>query len=109
TDEGVIKPKGFIHWVSHPNKCEVRIYEKLFLHPNPEDRKEVPNGFLSDINPNSLTINSNALADDGIKNAKILDKFQFERVGYFSVDSDTTNDKYVFNQTVTLKEDKRAS
>ncbi|CAF4131198.1 unnamed protein product [Rotaria sp. Silwood1] len=64
-----------------------------FLHPNPEDRKEVPNGFLSDINPNSLTINSNALADDGIKNAKILDKFQFERVGYFSVDSDTTNEK----------------
>ena len=68
TDEGVTKPKGFIHWVSHPNKCEVRVYERLyvlsyyliylsifslfsFLHPNPEDKKEVPNGFLSDINP----------------------------------------------------------
>ncbi|CAF1062016.1 unnamed protein product [Rotaria sordida] len=107
TDEGVVKPKGFIHWVSHPNKCEVRIYERLFLHSNPEDRKQVPDGFLSDINLNSLTINSNAFADDGIKNAKVLDKFQFERVGYFSVDSDTTNEKYVFNRTVTLKEDKR--
>jgi glutaminyl-tRNA synthetase len=68
TDEGVTKPKGFIHWVSHPNKCEIRLYERLyvdlihcaiylsmfclfsFLHPNPEDRKEVPEGFLSDIN-----------------------------------------------------------
>ncbi|CAF3793634.1 unnamed protein product [Adineta steineri] len=107
TDEGVAKHKSFIHWVSHPNKCEVRLYERLFLHPNPEDKTEVPDGFLSDINPNSLIINSNAFADDGIKNAKILDKFQFERIGYFSVDQDTTDEKYVFNRTVTLKEDKQ--
>ncbi|CAF3815691.1 unnamed protein product, partial [Rotaria sp. Silwood1] len=58
---------------------------------------------------NSLTINSNTLTNDGIKNAKVLDKFQFERVECFSVDPDTTNEKYVFNRTVTLKEDKRAS
>ncbi|CAF5134229.1 unnamed protein product, partial [Rotaria sp. Silwood1] len=58
---------------------------------------------------NSLIINKNALADDGIKNAKPFDKFQFERVGFFSVDPDSTNDKYIFNRTVSLKEDKRAS
>ncbi|CAF3525893.1 unnamed protein product [Rotaria sordida] len=109
TDEGVSKPKGFIHWVSHPIKCEIRLYDPLFFHSNPDDPKEVPGGFLSDINPNSLTINKNALADDGIKNAKPFDKFQFERVGFFSVDPDSTNDYYVFNRTVSLKEDKRAS
>ncbi|CAF2330710.1 unnamed protein product [Rotaria sp. Silwood2] len=109
TDAGVSKPKGFIHWVSHPNKCEIRLYDRLFFHPNPDDPKEVPRGFLTDINTDSLTINKNALADDGIKNAKPLDKFQFERVGFFSVDPDSTNDNYVFNRTVSLKEDKRAS
>ncbi|CAF4136577.1 unnamed protein product [Rotaria socialis] len=109
TDQGIAKPKGFIHWVSHPNKCEIRLYDRLFIHANPDDPKEVPGGFLSDINTNSLTINNNALADDGIKNSKPFDKFQFERVGFFSVDPDSTNDNYVFNRTVSLKEDKRAS
>ncbi|XP_053173556.1 glutamine--tRNA ligase [Scomber japonicus] len=98
------KPKAFIHWVSQPLKCEVRLYERLFLHKHPEDPSEVPNGFLSDINPNSLNISS-ALVDTSVRGAKVFDKFQFERVGYFSLDPDSTADKLVFNRTVTLKED----
>ncbi|XP_061687568.1 glutamine--tRNA ligase isoform X1 [Syngnathoides biaculeatus] len=99
------KPKAFIHWVSQPLVCEVRIYERLFLHKHPEDPAEVPNGFLSDINPNSLQVITSAFVDTSVKGAKVLDKFQFERVGYFSLDPDSTVDKLVFNRTVTLKED----
>nr|XP_015823747.2 glutamine--tRNA ligase [Nothobranchius furzeri] len=99
------KPKAFIHWVSQPLVCEVRLYDRLFLHKHPEDPSEVPNGFLSDINPNSLQVVSSALVDTSVKGAKVLDKFQFERVGYFSLDPDSTSSKLVFNRTVTLKED----
>uniref|UniRef100_A0A4W6EP55 Glutamine--tRNA ligase n=1 Tax=Lates calcarifer TaxID=8187 RepID=A0A4W6EP55_LATCA len=99
------KPKAFIHWVSKPLTCEVRLYERLFLHKHPEDPSEVPNGFLSDINPNSLQVISSALVDTSVKGAKVFDKFQFERVGYFSLDPDSTADKLIFNRTVTLKED----
>ncbi|CAF1173618.1 unnamed protein product [Didymodactylos carnosus] len=103
------KPKGFIHWVSHPSTCEIRLYDRLFIHPNPDDPKEVPNGFLSDINVNSLTINSHALIDSGFKDGKPFDKYQFERIGFFSIDPDTTSEKFVFNRTVALKEDKKAN
>uniref|UniRef100_A0A671WZ01 Glutamine--tRNA ligase n=1 Tax=Sparus aurata TaxID=8175 RepID=A0A671WZ01_SPAAU len=105
SSETTEKPKAFIHWVSQPLVCEVRLYERLFLHKNPEDTSEVPNGFLSDINPHSLQTISGALVDISVKGAKALDKFQFERVGYFSLDPDSTADKLVFNRTVTLKED----
>ncbi|XP_033825332.1 glutamine--tRNA ligase [Periophthalmus magnuspinnatus] len=99
------KPKAFIHWVSEPLACEVRLYERLFLHKHPEDSSEVPGGFLSDINPNSLQTISSAFIDISVKGAKVFDKFQFERVGYFSLDPDSTANKLVFNRTVTLKED----
>uniref|UniRef100_A0A3Q3ETX9 Glutamine--tRNA ligase n=1 Tax=Labrus bergylta TaxID=56723 RepID=A0A3Q3ETX9_9LABR len=99
------KPKAFIHWVSQPLVCEVRLYERLFLHKHPEDPSEVPSGFLTDINPNSLHTISSALVDTSVKGAEVFDKFQFERVGYFSLDPDSTSDKLVFNRTVTLKED----
>uniref|UniRef100_A0A1A7YBV8 Glutamine--tRNA ligase n=1 Tax=Iconisemion striatum TaxID=60296 RepID=A0A1A7YBV8_9TELE len=105
SSETAEKPKAFIHWVSQPLVCEVRLYERLFLHKHPEDPSEVPNGFLSDINPNSLQLISNALVDTSVKAAKVFDKFQFERVGYFSLDPDSTSSKLVFNRTVTLKED----
>nr|CAG4634624.1 EOG090X01EL [Alona affinis] len=98
------KPKAFIHWVSQPVSVEVRLYERLFQHQNPEDANEVPGGFLSDINLNSLTV-VQAAADKSLVGAKVYDKFQFERVGYFSVDPDSNNDKLVFNRTVILKED----
>ncbi|KFP92495.1 Glutamine--tRNA ligase, partial [Apaloderma vittatum] len=79
------KPKAFIHWVSEPLVCEVRLYERLFLHKNPEDPCEVPGGFLSDLNPDSLRVISNALVDVSVLSARPFDKFQFERLGYFSV------------------------
>ncbi|KAG5282384.1 hypothetical protein AALO_G00055410 [Alosa alosa] len=105
TTDSAEKPKAFIHWVSKPLECEVRLYERLFLHKNPEDSAEVPGGFLSDINPNSLHIIQDALVDQSVANTKVFNKFQFERVGYFSVDPDSTPKKLVFNRTVTLKED----
>uniref|UniRef100_A0A673L3P3 Glutamine--tRNA ligase n=1 Tax=Sinocyclocheilus rhinocerous TaxID=307959 RepID=A0A673L3P3_9TELE len=105
SSDSVEKPKAFIHWVSDPLRCEVRMYERLFLHKNPEDPAEVPAGFLSDINPNSLTVIESALVDRSVGKAKVFEKFQFERVGYFSLDPDSTSEKLVFNRTVTLKED----
>ena len=100
------KPKAFIHWVADPVKIEVRLYERLFKHKNPEDPSEVPNGFLSDINENSLAVVPKALADKHVSGSKVFDKFQFERNGFFSVDPDTDGaGKLVFNRTVSLKED----
>jgi len=100
------KPKAFIHWVSSPQDVEVRMYSRLFKHKNPEDSSEVPGGFLSDIADNTLEVRK-GLADGHIKGANILDKFQFERLGFFCVDrdSDPSKGKLVFNLTVGLKED----
>ncbi|KAI8772081.1 glutamine--tRNA ligase [Biomphalaria glabrata] len=98
------KPKAFIHWVSQPVTCEVRIYDRLFNHKFPEDTTQVPGGFLSDVNPNSLEVITDAMVDKSVVGAKVYDKFQFERSGYFSVDPDSTKGKLVFNRTVTLKE-----
>ncbi|KAJ7317122.1 hypothetical protein JRQ81_003284 [Phrynocephalus forsythii] len=103
--EAAEKPRAFIHWVSDPLVCEVRQYERLFLHKNPEDPTEVPGGFLSDVNPDSLCVIEEALVDRSVCGAKLFAKFQFERLGYFSVDPDSTEAKLVFNRTVTLKED----
>jgi glutaminyl-tRNA synthetase len=100
----VEKPKSFIHWVSNPFICEVRLYERLFNHKNPEDPNEVPNGFISDCNRDSLTIIKEAFVDISVKYAKKYDKFQFERVGFFSVDPDSTYGRLIFNRTVSLKE-----
>ncbi|XP_055485893.1 glutamine--tRNA ligase [Psammomys obesus] len=99
------KPKAFIHWVSQPLLCEIRLYERLFQHKNPEDLVEVPGGFLSDLNPASLQVVEGALVDCSVALAKPFDKFQFERLGYFSVDPDSQQGQLVFNRTVTLKED----
>lgn len=103
-DKVTSKPKAFIHWVSDPINVDIRIYETLFKHKNPEDPAEVPGGFITDCNLDSLKI-ANGLADASIKSAKVYDKFQFERLGFFSVDPDTTRDRIVFNKTVGLKED----
>ena len=102
------KPKAFIHWVdgSDCKKIEVRLYERLFKHKNPEDSTIVPDGFLSDVDENSLTVVEDALADNYLsKTAKVWNKYQFERIGFFSVDPDTTKSNLVFNRTVSLKED----
>lgn len=95
------KVKGTIHWVSeeHAFPVEVRLYDRLF---NVED----PGGsdWKEHINPNSLEILENALAEPGLKDSVSGDKFQFERQGYFCVDPDTKNDKLVFNRTVGLRD-----
>merc|ERR550532_2881884 len=107
-DQVETKPKAFIHWVdgSDCKKIEVRLYERLFKHKNPEDSTIVPDGFLSDVDENSLTVVGDAMADNYLcKSAKVWNKYQFERIGFFSVDPDTTKSNLVFNRTVSLKED----
>uniref|UniRef100_A0A0N5C354 Probable glutamine--tRNA ligase n=1 Tax=Strongyloides papillosus TaxID=174720 RepID=A0A0N5C354_STREA len=99
------KPKAFIHWVAKPKIVEVRLYNRLFKHKNPEDTEQVPNGFLSDCDPNSLIVIRNAMVDKYLEQVKVYDKFQFERIGFFSVDPDSSKNKIIFNRTVALKED----
>lgn len=98
------KPKAFVQWVSQPIELEVRLYEQLFKHKNPEDPNEVPGGFLSDINENSMSV-MHAYSDQSLRGVKVYDKFQFERIGFFSVDPETSGTRIVFNRTVGLKED----
>lgn len=99
------KVKGTIHWVSskHAITVEVRLYDRLFTVENPDENKE--EDFKSFINPNSLEILYNSKVEPGLKNAHPGEKFQFERQGYFCVDTkDSTNDKLVFNRTVPLRD-----
>lgn len=99
------KVKGTIHWVSakHAVNCEVRLYDRLFIVEDPSADKE--KDFKEFINPDSLKIISDAKLEPFVKNAKPGDKFQFERQGYFCVDTKyTTKEKLVFNRTVTLKD-----
>lgn len=99
------KVKGTIHWVSakHAVKAEVRLYDRLFNVENPDGDKEVD--FKSHINPNSLEIINEALIEAFIKSSKPDDKFQFERLGYFCIDTKySAKEKLVFNRTVTLRD-----
>ena len=98
------KVKGTIHWVSakHAVDIEVRLYDRLFNNENP-DIAEEGKDFKSNLNPDSLNI-INAKAEPCIKNSKVLEKFQFERQGYFCVDKDSVEGKLVFNKTVGLKD-----
>ncbi|MAT45546.1 MAG: glutamine--tRNA ligase [Anaerolineaceae bacterium] len=99
------KVKGTIHWVSadHALTAEIRNYDRLFNVPDPGN---VPEGetFLHHINPNSYELNLNAKLEPSLRTAKPGDRFQFERKGYFAVDSDSTPDHLVFNRTVTLRD-----
>jgi len=102
------KPAGHIHWVSEPAVgkeplvVEVRLYDKLF---NSEQPAALDN-WVADLNPNSLVIFPKCYMDPYIKGTKVGDQFQFERVGYFVVDPDSSNDKIVWNRVVSLKESK---
>ena len=98
------KPKGVIHWVSatESKKAEVRLYERLFKVSNPGAAED----FLATINENSLKIIDNAYIEPALAEAAPSQAFQFERTGYFCLDSKySTDDKKVFNLTVALKED----
>jgi glutaminyl-tRNA synthetase len=99
------KVKGTIHWVSaaHAVEAEVRLYDHLFKSPSPEDAPEGKT-YLDNLNPDSLVMLSNAKLEPSLKDAEIASKYQFERVGYFSVDYDSTSEKPVFNRAVSLKD-----
>lgn len=76
------KPKAFIQWVSQPIEVEVRLYELLFKHKNPEDPNEVPGGFLTDCRKDTITV-LKSYVDGVMRDVKVYDKFQFERIGFF--------------------------
>ncbi len=97
------KVKGTIHWVSVQDSvdAEVRLYDRLFVVENPaEDERD----FRELLNPDSLRILKNCKVESYLKNAGSLDKFQFQRIGYFCVDLDSKPDTLVFNRTVPLKD-----
>ncbi len=99
------KVKGTIHWVDAKNSinCEVRLYDRLLTVEDPANEKD--KDYKDLINPNSLEIIPNAKVEPFIKNSKPGDRFQFERQGYFCVDTKyTIDEKIVFNRTVTLKD-----
>ncbi len=99
------KVKATIHWVSaaHAVDAEVRIYENLFLKENPSDVEEGKD-VLDNLNPNSLEIIADAKVEPSLANATVGTRYQFERLGYFSVDPDSKPGKPVFNRTVALKD-----
>ncbi|KAL7196527.1 hypothetical protein ACSBR1_036521 [Camellia fascicularis] len=100
------KPKGVLHWVAEPSpgvdplKVEVRLFDRLFLSENPAELDD----WLGDLNPESKVVMPGAYAVPSVKNAAVGDTFQFERLGYFVVDKDSTSEKLVFNRTVTLRD-----
>ena len=102
--EDGVKPKGVIHWVSasHNLNCEVRLYDRLFNDEAPDAGGK---NFLDALNPNNLTILQNCKAELSLASAKVGQGFQFERQGYFCLDSKySTQDKLVFNRTISLKD-----
>lgn len=98
------KVKSTIHWVSATEnvEAEVRMYDRLFSDEEPDGHKDVD--FKEFMNKESLSILPKCHIEPFVKNAKALDHFQFERLGYFNVDPDTTPEKLVFNRTVQLKD-----
>jgi len=97
------KVKGTLHWVSVPHalKAEVRLYDRLFSDAEPDGHKD--KDFKEFLNPDSLKL-SECFVEPGLAEAKALDHFQFQRVGYFNVDPDSKPGKLVFNRTVALKD-----
>ncbi len=103
TEASKRRVKGTLHWVSinHAIKAEVRVYDRLFTDESPDGHKD--KDFKEFLNPDSLQV-IGAYVEPSLKNAKILDRFQFQRLGYFCVDKDSTNDQLVFNRTVPLRD-----
>jgi len=103
TEASLRRVKGTLHWVSiqHAIKAEVRVYDRLFNDEAPDNHKD--KSFMEFINPNSLDI-SEAYLEPSLASVKPGDSFQFQRLGYFHVDDDSTSEKLVFNKTVGLKD-----
>lgn len=103
TEESLRKVKGTLHWVSvkHAISAEIRLYDRLFTDETPDSHKD--RDFLEFVNPNSLKVITGYL-EPSLKTAEIGDKFQFQRLGYFNVDEDSTDENLVFNRTVGLRD-----
>ena len=102
TPESLRKVKGTLHWVSiaHAEQAEVREYDRLFLHEAPDSQAEE---FSTFVNPESLKVRK-AFIEPHVKNATIGEQFQFQRLGYFNVDNDSSPTHLVFNKTVGLRD-----
>jgi glutaminyl-tRNA synthetase len=98
------KVRGTLHWVSaiHAVNAEVRLYDRLFNHEDPAGQKD--EDYRKFLNPDSLKILKECKAEPSLRSVRHLDKFQFQRLGYFCVDYDSTPDHLVFNRTVSLKD-----
>ncbi len=98
------KVKSTLHWVSadHALDAEVRLFDKLFTMQDPTGQKDAD--FKDFLNPKSLEVLKSCKVEPALRNLKPFDRFQFERLGYFCVDPDTTTEKLVLNRTVTLKD-----
>jgi len=103
TEASQRKVSGTLHWVSisHAIEAEIRLYDRLFNDESPDTHKG--KDFLEFVNPNSLQVITGYL-EPSLKDAKVEDKFQFQRLGYFTVDKDSTENKLVINRTVALKD-----
>jgi glutaminyl-tRNA synthetase len=104
TEASMRKVKGTIHWVSiqHALEAEVRLYDRLFTDEAPDAHKD--KDFKEFINPDSLKIIETAYVEPSLATVNTGDSFQFQRLGYFNVDPDSSNDKLVFNRTVALRD-----
>ena len=103
TEASLRKVKGTLHWVSakHALPIEIRTYERLFTTEQPDAEKEVD--FIQFINPQSLRV-THGFAEPSLKDATLEDHFQFQRIGYYIKDRDSSDENLVFNRTVTLKD-----
>ncbi len=99
------RPKATLHWVSaeHAIDAEVRLYDRLFKVEDPEEGGD----FLAHMNPHSLETIEHAKLEPTVANAAPMARYQFERLGYFCVDRDSTSERLVFNRTATLKDGSR--
>ena len=100
------KVKATLHWVSAPHalEAEVRLYDNLLTVAEPSEMDE-DKDFTDYLNPNSLEVIERAFVEPTVQGASPQTRYQFERVGYFTVDPDSTSEKLVFNRTVTLKDE----
>lgn len=103
TEESLRKVKGTLHWVSvaHALPAEIRLYDRLFTHESPDSQKD--RDFMEFINPNSLEVIT-GYVEPSLASAQEEERFQFQRMGYFCVDRDSTAEKLVFNRTVGLRD-----
>jgi glutaminyl-tRNA synthetase len=98
------KVKGTLHWVSatHAIDAEIRLYDRLFDHEDPAGQKD--DDYRKLLNPDSLKVLTGCKIEPSLATARLTDRFQFQRIGYFCLDADSTPAKLIFNRTVPLKD-----